>query len=66
MSYNTADWDGYLHGIRLGLSVHNLFDTDPPALASTGFQAPYFSSGYDSTNGSPFGRFVSVSITKDW
>jgi outer membrane receptor protein involved in Fe transport len=66
VSYSTTDWNGYLHGIRLGLSVHNLFDTDPPALSSTGFQAPYFSSGYDSANASPFGRFISLSISKDW
>ncbi|MEI9887588.1 MAG: TonB-dependent receptor [Rhizomicrobium sp.] len=66
VSYNTAGWTSFLRGLRLGVSVHNLFDTDPPALANTGFQAPYYSSGYDSTNASPFGRFVSLSITKDW
>ncbi len=66
VSYNTSGWTGFMQGLRLGLSVHNLFDTDPPALANTGFQAPYYSAGYDSTNASPFGRFVSLSITKDW
>ncbi len=66
VSYNTADWTGYMQGLRLGLSVHNLFDTDPPALNSSGFQASYFSSGYDSTNASPLGRFISLSVTKDW
>jgi outer membrane receptor protein involved in Fe transport len=66
LSYSTTDWSGYMQGIRLALSVHNLFDTDPPALSSGGFQAPYFSSGYDSTNTSPLGRFISFSMTKDW
>jgi hypothetical protein len=33
---------------------------------STGFQAPYFSPGYDSNNANPLGRFISFAITKDW
>jgi iron complex outermembrane receptor protein len=65
-SYSTADWEGYLHGLRIGLSVHDLFDTDPPPVATANFQASYYASGYDSANASPFGRFISLSISKDW
>ena len=53
---------GPLKGFELGLYVNNLTDARPPYLA------PFDDTtvNYDSTNYSPLGRFVSVSLRKAW
>jgi outer membrane receptor protein involved in Fe transport len=51
-----------LRGLDLTLSVQNLFDRPPPLIA-TSFVTD---TPYDSTNYSPIGRFISVSIAKKW
>jgi outer membrane receptor protein involved in Fe transport len=52
-------------GLRLSVSVRNLFDEQPPFV-----QSPTFSGGgqfnYDPANADPIGRFVSVQLTKRW
>jgi outer membrane receptor protein involved in Fe transport len=50
-----------LGGSRVALSINNLFDTDPPHLHATPLQL-----GYDPENASPRGRFVALSLSKQW
>jgi outer membrane receptor protein involved in Fe transport len=52
---------GLFSGLDLALSVKNLFDRAPPLYAPVVSNPPY-----DSTNYSPIGRFVSVSVSKHW
>ncbi|WP_411833873.1 TonB-dependent receptor domain-containing protein [Pseudoxanthomonas mexicana] len=54
--------EGALAGVGLGLSVQNLLDREPPLMA------PLFDFivNYDSTNHSAIGRFVSLSVSKQW
>lgn len=53
---------GLLHGLELQVAVQNVFDDKPDPIATTLF----FDKPYDSTNYSPVGRFVSVTIRKKW
>lgn len=50
--------------LEIRASVRNAFDVRPPYVQSSGGLAYYVS--YDSTNYSPMGRFVSLSLTKTW
>jgi iron complex outermembrane recepter protein len=57
-----------LDGLRLSLSVQNLFDEDPPFIArssntSQGLVNPV---GFDTANANPLGRFVAFGISKRW
>jgi iron complex outermembrane recepter protein len=52
---------GLIGGLDLVLSVQNLFNDKPATIDGIFFEAPF-----DSTNYSPVGRFVSLSITKKW
>jgi len=51
----------WLDNAALSLTVTNLFDEDPPFFAdqSAGL-------GYDPANADPLGRFISLSLTKNW
>src|SRR5258707_4667778 len=64
LSFDTSHWGGLLSGLHLSVSAQNLLDRDPPRIptASTFFSGV----GFDSTNASGLGRFVSVSVRKDW
>lgn len=53
---------GLLKGFEIGLYVTNLNDAEPPYLAPMDDTVI----NYDSTNYSPLGRFVSVSLRKAW
>ncbi len=53
---------GPLNGFEVGLYVENLVNARPPYLAPPDDTAV----NYDSTNYSPLGRFVSVSLRKAW
>ncbi|WP_165793598.1 TonB-dependent receptor [Hyphococcus luteus] len=53
-----SDWLG---GVRISLSVSNLFDEPPPVTPTLG---AYRIAGYDPTNASPIGRFAMVEIAK--
>lgn len=46
-------------GVNLSLSVIDLFDTKPPAVAGS-------PSGFDPTNANPLGRVMTVSLRKRW
>ena len=53
---------GVLGGLDIIASVQNLFNAEPAPIATT---LPY-DTPYDSTNYSPLGRFVSLSVSKPW
>lgn len=59
ISYRFSDTTQPLSGLQLSLSIINLFDTQPPAVAGA-------QSGYDPTNASPLGRVWTVSLRKRW
>ena len=56
--------DSLLGAWDIALSARNLFNARPPYAAPSGGNSFYVN--YDSTNYSPIGRFVSLSITKHW
>lgn len=61
-SFRTDKEKGLLRDLELRLSVQNLLDERPDLIrTSDPTYAPY-----DSTNHSPIGRFVSISVTKQW
>jgi outer membrane receptor protein involved in Fe transport len=49
-------------GIELDLSIQNVFDAQPSAISKTRTDEHPF----DSTNYTPFGRFISIGVTKKW
>jgi outer membrane receptor protein involved in Fe transport len=55
--------ESWFNGMEFGLNLINVFDKDPPAVTTI----PAFRTlGYDPTNASPLGRFISFSVTKPW
>lgn len=58
----TSATSGLLRDLEMRLSALNLFNAQPDTIRVTNPAAP----PYDSTNQSPVGRFVSLSITKSW
>jgi iron complex outermembrane recepter protein len=63
-AFDTATSRGPLSGLQIALSVQNLFDEDPPFVASQG--SPIAHSGYDAVNATPLGRFIALDVTKAW
>jgi outer membrane receptor protein involved in Fe transport len=62
LRYDTGKQDNVLSDLALGLSVQNFLNRAPPTYASTSLtNAPY-----DSTNYSPIGRYLSLSVSKHW
>ena len=55
--------DEPLSGIRVSLSVINLFDRNPPYLA---YNASRIGFNYDVANATPLGRFVTLQLQKSW
>jgi len=53
---------GLLDGLDLTLSVQNALNAKPAVIATTLF----YDTPYDSTNYSPFGRVVSVTVARKW
>jgi iron complex outermembrane recepter protein len=62
LRYDTGDGDGPWSGFDIALSAHNAFDRHPPLYTPSSVGNP----PYDSTNYSPVGRFLSVSVAKRW
>ncbi len=62
LRYATGERDDALSGLEFSLSAENLLDEAPPYYAVTQVDAP----PYDSTNYSPIGRYLSVSVAKRW
>ncbi len=54
---------GLLNGLRLALSVTNLFDKDPPFVESV---TPSSAIGFDVDNASPIGRLAALTVTRSW
>lgn len=76
-SWTTVDWsaaygferggNSILDGVRLSLSVQNLFDEDPPFVAfSNGNEGLRNPVGFDPANANPLGRLVTVGLQKTW
>jgi outer membrane receptor protein involved in Fe transport len=53
---------GPLADLELRLTAQNLFDARPATIATT----LYSDTPYDSTNYSPFGRVLSIAVSKQW
>lgn len=54
---------GVLSGLSIAVSAQNVLDEDPPRTATT---PGSFDPGFDATNASPLGRFISLEVTKAW
>jgi iron complex outermembrane recepter protein len=63
ISYTLPQILGGSEGARLSLSCLNALDRNPPRMTSP---IAFFDVGFDPTNASPLGRFVSLSVTKAW
>ena len=62
LRYDTGERDSHWSGLEFALSMINLFNRAPPLYTPTTLGNP----PYDSTNYSPIGRFLSVSVSKHW
>jgi iron complex outermembrane receptor protein len=59
----------WLDNARLTLSAQNLLDRDPPLIVPSlelGGGAEYSYVAYDSANADPYGRWMSIQLTKEW
>ncbi|WP_246120734.1 TonB-dependent receptor plug domain-containing protein [Luteimonas granuli] len=63
LRYATGPRGNAWSGMEFALSVDNAFDRDPPFYTVS---APLYVAPYDSTNYSPIGRFLSLSVSKRW
>jgi iron complex outermembrane recepter protein len=62
LRYDFSDAARYgLRGTRIELNARNVFNTDPPFLNN---QVTYI--GYDQENADPYGRLLSLQLTKKW
>lgn len=64
-SYRFGDSSNILSGLKLSAAVQNAFNREPPKV-STESTTSLPGVGYDSTNASALGRFISVYVTKAW
>lgn len=64
LSYEYRGLFSIVSGTRVAVAVQNLLNRYPPRVSP--FSTSYPNLGYDSTNASPLGRFVSVTLTKEW
>jgi len=53
---------GPFDGVEIGASVQNLFNAKPAQIATS----IYYEAPFDTTNYSPVGRFLSLSLAKKW
>lgn len=60
--YHPEDAHGLLGGLDVIASLQNAFNAKPDTIAVTSF----LYTPYDSTNYSPFGRVISLTVTKKW
>lgn len=64
LAYTFTGKSTMAEGLKLALSISNLFDKAPPYAASPALA--YEGLAFDSTNASLVGRFVSLTVTKAW
>lgn len=60
--FRSGEGAGLLRGLDVIVSAQNIFNDQPTTIATTLF----YDAPYDSTNYSPIGRTVSVSVLKKW
>nr|WP_255681910.1 TonB-dependent receptor [Luteimonas sp. BDR2-5] len=63
LRYETAQGSSALSGLSFSLSVDNVFNRNPPLYVPT---IATIHTPYDTTNYSPIGRYVTVSVSKHW
>jgi iron complex outermembrane recepter protein len=64
LTYSPANWGSVFRGLHISAAVQNLLNRDPPPVAGT--TTYIYNLNYDSTNASALGRFLSLTIRKDW
>jgi outer membrane receptor protein involved in Fe transport len=52
---------GVLNGVKVSLSISNLFDVNPPYATD-----PFYSMGFDVFNADAVGRYITLQLTKHW
>jgi len=57
---NPCGWRAWLNGVTLTVGMNNVFDQDPPFVASS------FENGYDESSADVKGRFYYVALKKRW
>ena len=62
LRYEFSDARGLARGLDLGFAVQNLFNEKPSIIRTT----QLYESPYDSTNYSPFGQVISLTVAKKW
>lgn len=65
LAYELSDL-GWSEGSRIGLTVQNVFDEDPPFLRTGSGSNIRYAVGFDPANANPLGRFVLLSLTHAW
>ena len=61
LRYDFSDVSGWLHGVRLELNGHNVFNVDPPFLNNQ-----LVGLGFDQENANPYGRVLTLEVKKNW
>jgi iron complex outermembrane receptor protein len=64
LTYSPKNWGSIFRGSHISAAVQNLLNRDPPPVA--GLTTYIDNLHYDSTNASALGRFLSLTIRKDW
>ncbi|MEJ1964472.1 MAG: TonB-dependent receptor [Gammaproteobacteria bacterium] len=64
LSYDFAAAGAAWTGLKISMSAQNLFDRDPPRISSGSTNPGGI--GFDGTNASALGRFVSIALSKAW
>jgi outer membrane receptor protein involved in Fe transport len=62
VAYTFSNASGLFSNIRLGINALNVFDVDAPFVRS----ANPTGTDYDGANANPYGRQISLSLTKNW
>jgi iron complex outermembrane recepter protein len=64
VNFDATSWGRIFRGLRFSAAASNLFNRNPPTVSPTSTAIPGL--GYDGTNASPLGRFISISAAKKW
>jgi outer membrane receptor protein involved in Fe transport len=58
----SAETSGLTKGLEFTLTIQNLLNTAPGRIATS----QVYDNPYDSTNYSPVGRYIALSVSKSW
>jgi iron complex outermembrane recepter protein len=64
VAYSVAPGQGWAGGLSVRLNALNVLDRPPPTIIDRA--AAYADPGYDTENGHPLGRYVSLELAKSW